>query len=65
MYMEKCKKCRVRVYCVGICKYWCISYKFLLCMYVIDCNGLEIDVILDYILYSVKLVIFFCIILGI
>lgn len=34
-------------------------------MYVIDCNGLEIDVILDYILYSVKLVIFFCIILGI
>lgn len=27
MYTEKCKKCRARVHCVGICKHRCTSYK--------------------------------------
>lgn len=70
MYTEKCKKCRARVHCVGICKHWCTSYKphgieyHYVCMLYIDCNGPEIDVILDHIPHSAKLAISPCIIPG-
>lgn len=66
MYTEKCEKCsalcgNLQTLMHKLQTSW---YRVPLCMHAIDCNGPEIDAILDHIPHSAKLAIFPCIIHG-